>query len=233
MKIVRKSCLKGAREARGLVVIIDVFRAFSCEPLLFHFGVKRVILEADPEKALLLKRKIPGAILVGEINEEPIEGAELGNSPSHIIQKGKSYFSGKTIVHRTTAGVVGVKCAFERSEEILLGSFLMASAICRYIKRKSPLVVTLVAMGERGERPGPEDESCADYIEHLISGSRYDSVEEYKKVVFQPTAQKFIKGEKEYLPREDPIFCLQRDLFEFVLTVRKVDGQLEVFKALP
>ena len=232
MKVIRKSLIQGAKEAVGLVVVIDVFRAFSCEPLFFHYGSKRVILEADPEKALLLKRKNPGAILVGEIDEVPIEGAELGNSPSHIILKGESYFKGKTVIHRTTAGVVGVECAFQSADEVILGSFTMASAICRYIRKKGPAVVTLVAMGERGERPGPEDESCADYIEHLISGGGFDPIESFKKVVFQPTAQKFIKGEREYLPREDPIFCLQRNLFDFALTVRKVGGQLEVFKAM-
>jgi 2-phosphosulfolactate phosphatase len=233
MRIVRKSLHRGAQEARGLVVIIDVFRAFSCAPLFFYYGSKQVILEADPEKALLLKRKIQGAILVGEVNEKPIDGAELGNSPSQIIERGESYFRDKTVVHRTTAGVVGVECAFEKAQEIILGSFLMASAISRYIKRKNPSLVTLVAMGERGDRPGPEDESCADYIEHLISGSYYNFLEEYKRVVFQSTAQKFIRGEKDYLPREDPIFCLQRDLFDFVLTVRKVGDRLEVFKVLP
>ena len=230
MKIIRKRFIQGAREAEGLVVIIDVFRAFSCEPLFFHFGAKRVILEADPQKALSLRRNIPDAILVGEVNEIPIEGAELGNSPSHVIEKGDAYFSGKTVIHRTTAGVVGVKCAYEGSDEILLGSFVMASAIGRYIAAKNPPVATLVAMGERGEKTGPEDEMCADYIEHLIAGRPFDRVEMIRKVVYQPTAQKFIKGEKDYLPREDPIFCLQLNLFDFVLSVRDVDGRLEVYK---
>ena len=192
-----------------------------------------MILESEPEKALFLKRKIQDAVLVGEINEKPIEGAELGNSPSHIIKKGAPYFKGKTIIHRTTAGVVGVQCAFDGSKEILLGSFVMASALCKYIKTKSPPVVTLVAMGERGERPGPEDESCADYLEHLIIGERFDSIEAFEKVVFQPTAQKFIMGGKKYLPGEDPIFCLQRNLFDFILTVRRAGKELEVFKVLP
>ena len=56
MKIIRTSCARGAREARGTAVVIDVFRAFSCEPLFFHFGAGGVILEADPAKALAAKR---------------------------------------------------------------------------------------------------------------------------------------------------------------------------------
>jgi len=228
MKILRKCCEKGAKAAEGLAVIIDVFRAFSCAPLFFHFGADRVILEADPEQALMRKHQNPGAILVGEVNEVPIQGADLGNSPSHIIQKGTSFFKGRTVIHRTTAGVTGATAAFKNAEEVVLGSFVMAKAIAAYVRNKAPEGVTLVAMGERAQRPAPEDEACADYLEHLLSGTPFDPVQAFHEVVFQQTAQKFITGAKTYLPREDPIFCLQRDLFDMVLTVMAVDDRLEV-----
>jgi len=48
-------------------------------------------------------------------------------------------------------------------------------------------------------------------------------------MVFQETAH-IIAGIKAYLPREDPIFCLQKDLFDFVLTVRKIGDKLEVIQ---
>ena len=76
MRVVRKSCARGAEEAEGLAVIIDVFRAFSCEPLFFHFGANRVILEADPEQAVARKRVNPEFVLVGEVNDVPIKGAD-------------------------------------------------------------------------------------------------------------------------------------------------------------
>jgi 2-phosphosulfolactate phosphatase len=233
MEIIRKSCARGAEEAEGLTIIIDVFRAFSCAPLFFHFGAKRVILNADPEKALGLKRKNPQFILVGEINEVPIEGADLGNSPSQIIKKGKSYFKDKTVIHRTTAGVTGVSSAYDKADEIILGSFVMAKAVAAYIKKKNPDRVTLVAMGERAQRKSPEDETCADYLEYLLAGRPYDPAKAFKDIVFQQTAQKFIQGTKKHLPKEDPVFCLQRDLFHFVLTVKKLGDQLEVFKQNP
>lgn len=229
MQIIRKSCAGGANEAGGLTVIIDVFRAFSCEPLFFHLGVKRVILEANPERALHLKRKNPGYLLIGEVNEVPIEGGDLGNSPTHIIQKGKAFFKGKTVVHRTTAGVAGAEAACKNSDEVILGSFVVAEAVARYIKKRRPDRVTLVAMGERAERKAPEDEACADYLEHLLTHKPYDPVQAFKQIVFQPTAQKFILGTRDYLPREDPVFCLQYNLFDFVLTARREGGLIEVF----
>ena len=230
MKIQRKSLAEGAKEARGLVVIIDVFRAFSCAPLFFHFGVKKVILEADPAEAIRLKNQNPEFILVGELNEVPIEGADFGNSPSEIVLKGQAYFKDRVVVHRTTSGVTGAKAALEKADEVLLGSFPMAGAIAKYIKRAKPDLVTLVAMGDRAIRSAPEDEACADYLEHLLVGRAYDPVKTLEEVIFQPTAQKFILGKKDYLPREDPIFCLQRDLFDFVLGVKKENDFMVVFK---
>ncbi len=231
MKIVRNSCAQGAREATGSAVIIDVFRAFSCEPLFFHFGVGKVILEADPQKAILTKKGHPDFILIGELNEVPLENADLGNSPSEIILKGEEWFRGKTVVHRTTAGVTGATAALERAEEVILTGFLTAKAVAEYLLRKRPDVVTLVAMGERALREAPEDEACADYLEHLLTGKSYDAVRSLRGVVFNSSTQKFLRGTREYLPREDPIFCLQRDLFPFVLVAKRKGGHLEVHKA--
>jgi 2-phosphosulfolactate phosphatase len=230
VRIVRKSCIEGAREATGLTIIIDVFRAFSCEPLLFHLGVTRIILETDTDAALRLKNENTGFILVGEENEIPVSGADLGNSPSHILKRGQGYFHGKTVVHRTTAGVAGVAAACGRADEVILGSFMTARAIARYILEKDPKTVTLVAMGDRGTRPAPEDEACADYLEYLLRAGTFDFIAAVKEIVFQRTAQKFIQGKKAYLPPEDPIFCLQRDVFEFVLKAKLHQGRIEVVK---
>jgi 2-phosphosulfolactate phosphatase len=230
MKIIRKSCAEGAKEAEGIAVIIDVFRAFSCEPLFFHFGAKKIILEADPAKAIAIKKRHPEFIFAGEVNAVPIEGADLGNSPSEIVLKGEEYFKGKVIVHRTTAGVTGAVAALEIADEVLPASFLMAKAVARYIKGKNPDLVTLVAMGDRAKKRAPEDEACADYLEHLLKDRPYDSIKALKEILFQPTAQRFIFSKKEYLPREDPIFCLQRDLFDFVLTIKKENQYTVVLK---
>ncbi|MEW6665655.1 MAG: 2-phosphosulfolactate phosphatase [Thermodesulfobacteriota bacterium] len=233
LKIVRKSCAQGAREAKGLAVIIDVFRAFSCEPLFFHLGAEKVILEADPGKARWLKKEHPEFILAGEVDEVPLEDADLGNSPSEILLKGRSCFQGKTVVHRTTAGVTGVASAMDSADEVIPGSFLMARAIAGYILHKGPRVVTLVAMGSRALEKAPEDEACADYLEHLLQGSPYDAIHALHEILFQHTAQKFLRGDKPYLPREDPVLCLQRDLFDFVLYVRREEAGLVITPKAP
>jgi len=55
MKIVRESLLEGAKRAKGTVVIIDVFRAFTLVPIMFHLGASDVILEKDPKRAKEVK----------------------------------------------------------------------------------------------------------------------------------------------------------------------------------
>ena len=170
---------------------------------------------------------------MGEVDEVPLEGSEVGNSPSHIILKGEPYFKDKTVIHRTTSGVTGVSSAYDKAEEIILGSFVMAKAVATYIKSQNPGMVTLLAMGARAQKRAAEDEACADYLEHLLTDTPYDPVQAFKHIVFQQTAQKFIQGTREYLPKEDPIFCLQPNLFDFVLTVKRTGDRLEIFRKYP
>jgi 2-phosphosulfolactate phosphatase len=180
---------------------------------------------------MALRKQHPQLILVGELNEVPLETADLGNSPTEIMLKGEEFFRGKTVIHRTTAGVTGAATVLERAEEAVLGSFMTARAIASYLLRKRPALVTLLAMGERAQRKAPEDEACADYIEHLLSGKPYDPVQSLRSMVFESTAQKFLRGGKGYLPPEDPILCLQRDLFDFCLVAKRQGDQLVVIKA--
>ncbi|HDM32335.1 MAG TPA: hypothetical protein ENG28_00985, partial [Deltaproteobacteria bacterium] len=70
--------------------------------------------------------------------------------------------------------MTGVNIVADRADLVILASFVTARAIARYIMNQSPAVLTLLAMGTRGIEPSPEDEACADYIEHLISGRPYD-----------------------------------------------------------
>jgi 2-phosphosulfolactate phosphatase len=232
MKVIKTRLIHGARKAEGLVVIIDVFRAFSCTPLFFYYGAKEVLMVADRVKAETMKREIPGAVLVGEHNEVPLKSADLGNSPSLVMRHGEPLFKGRTVVHRTTAGVTGAACAMKSAQEIILGSFVMAKSIVAYILDKTPEKVTLVAMGERAKKKAPEDEACADYMEHLLLGSAWEPIPAMEALLFQPTAQKFLSGDKSYLPPEDPVFCLQRDIFDTVFRVEE-DSRGMVVRQIP
>ncbi len=227
MHIKRLSLREGAQAATGVVVVIDVFRAFSCEPLLHYYGARRVILEGDIDKCLAMRAD---AVLVGEANEVPIPGFDLTNSPFLIMQKGHDFFGQRTVIHRTTSGVTGALAALENSTEVLLASFLTARATAAYIKSRNPELVSIVAMGILSQQPAPEDEYCGDYIESLLTGKPYDHVEALQAILTHETAQKFLRGDKVYLPKEDPGICLQRDLFDFTLCAQRQGGLVEAVR---
>lgn len=227
MEIRRLSCRQGAEAARGLAVIIDVFRAFTCQPLMFHCGARSITLEGDVEKCLRYRDQ---AVLVGEVNERPIGGFDLTNSPSLILKQGSALFAGRRVVHRTTSGVTGALTALERADEVLLASFVNAAATARYIRARHPAVVSIVAMGIRSMAQAPEDERCGDYLESLLTGRAYDHIAALAEILANETAQKFLRGDKAYLPREDPALCLQRDLFDFAL---KAESHPDGVRSIP
>jgi len=225
--IIKKLSLKeGAEQAEGVSVIIDVFRAFSCEPLMFYLGAKGILLESDVEKCLALQKSVNG-ILVGEIDEEPIPGFHLTNSPYLILQKGEAYFQGRTVIHRTTSGVTGALIAFRKSSETLLGSFRTARAIADHLKSLNPPLISLVAMGTRSHSKAPEDEACSDYIESLLTGKPFAMIQSLNAILTHETSQKFLRGDKPYLPKEDVAISLQRDLFDFVLRATRCGEHLK------
>jgi 2-phosphosulfolactate phosphatase len=230
MEIKFGSLLPGAQNAQGLAVIIDVFRAFTCAPLLFSLGIKQSILVGSPADALELKQAEPNLVLVGEVGGAPIDGFDFGNSPSQLLRANSALFEGQTIVQRTSSGVQGALAALEVADEVLLGSYALAKSTARYILSKSPEAVSLVAMGWNLEIIAPEDEWCARYIAHLLGSGQYDHVQALREIVYHETAQKFLRGDVSYFPTEDPLLCLQRDLYDFVLRAERKKGMVIVKK---
>lgn len=224
MEIRRLSLREGAEAARGLAVIIDVFRAFTCAPLMLHLGARRLILESDIDACLAWRGQ---AVLVGEQNEEPIAGFDFTNSPAQILAAGREAFAGRTVVHRTTSGVTGALIAAANGADVLLASFANARATAQYILGRRPPLVCLCAMGIRSRVKAPEDERCAERIAAHLTGASFDRLGALGEIVAHETAQKFLRGDKPHLPREDPLLCLQDDLFDFVLRLERRDGVAE------
>ena len=213
--------LTGAKSARGLAVIIDVFRAFSCTPLMFALGLKKSILVSKPGEAMALKHRHKDYILVGEVGGLPIEGFDLGNSPSEILIQKPSYFRGKIAVQRTSAGVQGALAALATADEVLVTGFNTAGATAQYILARQPAQVSLVAMGWDLKSRAPEDDWCARYIAHLLDAGEYDHNQAMREILFHQTAQRFLSAAQPKFPPEDPVLCLQRDVYGYALQVTR------------
>jgi len=221
MQVTCSSLLEGAKAARGVAVIIDVYRAFTCTPLLFSLGIEKSILVATPQEAFDLKQENGDLLLLGEVDGIPINGFDLGNSPSEILKKGVPFFKGRTVVQRTSAGVQGVIAALDAADEVLPASYALAGSTARYILKKQPESVSLVSMGWALEVIAPEDEWCARYLACLLGAGSYDHNTALKEILFHKSTQKFFCVDKPHFPAEDPVLCLQRDIYDFVLKARR------------
>jgi 2-phosphosulfolactate phosphatase len=164
--------LEGAREADGLTVIIDVFRAFSLECYLYAMGAREIRPVGRIEEAFAWKNEDPECLLAGERGGKMCEGFDFGNSPSAAE---KIDVRGKRIIHTTSAGTQGIVNAVH-AEEILTGSFVNAHAVAEYIRKKNPRKVSLVCMGKAGLEPAEEDELCAVYLLACAAFLRSDAL---------------------------------------------------------
>jgi 2-phosphosulfolactate phosphatase len=226
-RILRKHGLVGAGQVEGITVVIDVYRAFTCAAYMVHLGAQELLLRTEPEEILNLKRE-RGYLAVGEVRGKKVSGFDLGNSPTRILEAGDHFFAGRTVAQRTSAGVTGAVVAARISDFLILGSYVTAAAIARYIRRlaSAPTVVSLLAMGGRGQLITPEDDGCADYLEHLLTGRPYDHLETVQRIVEHECTQRFLRGDQPHFPPSDPLYCLQRDLFDFVLVAELRAGEL-------
>ena len=96
--------IEGARQARGLTVIIDVFRAFSTACYVVRNGARQIIPVGDVDLAYQLKQQNPNYVLMGERKGKKLPGFDYGNSPTEIQSID---FSGKTVIQTTSAGTQG------------------------------------------------------------------------------------------------------------------------------
>ena len=210
--------IDGAKQAEGLTVIIDVFRAFSLETYLYDMGVELIRPIGTIEEAFRLKETTPNSLLFGERNGIKVEGFDFGNSPSSVTSE---IVKGKTILHTTSAGTQGVVNA-KNATRILAGSLVSARAIAEYIIETQPEVVSLVCMGWNAERLAAEDELCAEYIKSILDGEELPNME--KRVAdlqFHGGEHFFNPDTQENFPEPDFWLCIKYDRFPYVLEIIK------------
>ena len=213
--------IEGAKQARGVAVIIDVFRAFTVEAWLARNGAARIIPVGDKEIAYAFKAANPDAVLVGERNGVMLPGFDFGNSPSQLEH---ADLTGKTVIHTTSAGTQGIANA-SGADVILTGSLVNAKAIAEYIKASGAEDVSLVCMGLAGVEPTREDTLCAEYIKALVEGTPFDlapGIEECK----QTSGAKFFDPNNPIFPEEDFWLSVEADKFDFVLHVEQGEDGL-------
>jgi 2-phosphosulfolactate phosphatase len=213
MRILLSDFVEGAREARGIAVVIDVFRAFSLAVHAVARGAGRIVPMAQVEDARALKAAHPDWLLVGERHARRLPGFDCGNSPTELEALD---VQGRTVIHTTHAGTQGLVNA-QSADEVLSGSLLNAAAIVRYLQRRGAQEVTLVRMGHEAREPCDEDDLCADILAARLRGEPFDTSDVRKRLSGAASAQKFFDSACDWAPERDFELCTQIDAFDFVL----------------
>ena len=214
--------VEGARAARGIAVVIDVFRAFSVAPHAFDRGAARVLPVGEIAEAFELGRRFPGALLAGERHARKLPGFDAGNSPTEIRSLD---LRGKVLVHTTHAGTQGLVNA-TGAEEVLTGSFVNLSAVHRYVVARSPQHVSLVRMGHEARERCAEDDLYAECLRAMLQGGGPPPASEVRSQLRNaPAARKFFDPACDWAPLEDFDYCTEVDRFDFVLRLKRVPGE--------
>lgn len=227
MKVTIESLVEEARRAKGLVVVIDVFRAFTTAAYVMNNGAEKIIPIGNLDEAFELKKN-PDYILMGERKGLKVQGFDYGNSPFEIKDVD---FGGKTVVMTTSAGTQGIANA-KNADEIILGNFVCIDAIVNYIRKLNPKTVTLVALGSEGIVIRDEDELCAKYIKDSLEGKVPDFDKIRNHLRNYESALKFFDESRPEFPKGDFDCAMDINRFDSVLKVVRKGDLLEIVKVL-
>jgi 2-phosphosulfolactate phosphatase len=214
--------LETSNEATGLVVVIDVIRAFTNAAYAFSRGAKEIYPVGTVEEALQFKAECPDALACGEVGGIPPEGFDFGNSPT---QTSTLDLRGRAIVQRTGAGTQGIARSLN-ANTMLAASLVVASATVLYILKHAPESVSFMITGELSDGSGDEDLACAKYLELLLKGQQPDPAPYIDRVYKSRDALFHLDPNLPAFPKSDLNYCTSVDAFEFAMPVFKENGRL-------
>ena len=227
MHIRIESLLEGAARARGVVAIIDVFRAFTSAAVVLAEGAERIVMVGAVEEALALRAGGIGQFCIGEVDGKAPPGFDFGNSPFEILEAARTgtLFGGKTIIQRTSAGTQGIGAAQANADRLYAASLVTASATARALRSSEADLVTLVAMGNRAMVRTDEDEVCAIHLRNLLEGRRGDPDATRRLILAGGEIAHFHDPARPHLHPGDLDIALDIDRFDFAVAVAMNDGR--------
>jgi phosphosulfolactate phosphohydrolase-like enzyme len=228
-------------------VVFDIFRATSSMITALANGASEIIPVAEISEALAIRKENPNVLLAGERDGLRIRANltggidfDLGNSPREFTRE---KVAGKTIAITTTNGTRALR-ACAHAKTVLVGSFLNLRATADFILRSRPETLLLVCSGTF-EQSAFEDVLGAGALGDLVwnefgSGAISDSALMARQL-FQLAQSNLLEAAaqsrngKRLLSRselkDDVMFCLQRDVFDFVATMR--NGRIDMLESAP
>ena len=203
--------------AYGVVVVIDVLRAFSTAAYAFGVRAESITLVGEVEDALALKSQMKKAFVMGEVQGVRPESFDFGNSPTEIL---KQDFRGQHLIQRTSAGTQGVVRSLN-AENLFTASFVVADATIRAIRQLDPDAVSFVITGRYFDG---EDKACADYLAACLREEDPDPEPYLERVRNAPELQ-HMPLEKFPEVESDVELCTRIDAFSFAMSVTRENGR--------
>jgi len=209
----------GAVDSRGVVIVIDVIRAFTVAAYAFARGANRIWLVRTVEEAFALREREPQALLAGEVGGRLIPGFDFNNSPSLMAA---AVVDGRLLIQCTGAGTQGAVNAMNASH-LLLCSLVNTQATALYAFKLADAtegIVTLLPTesNDLTDELG-EDNICADYVEALLRGYANASATLSEKIARLEEVGRFdfLKSGDPDFPVEDLAAIIDTDRFDFVM----------------
>lgn len=224
MIIQQAAGVSGAATATGPTIIIDVFRAYSAAAYAFDADAAGLILTREVDGARQLAKTIPNSVLMGEVDGVRPEGFSLGNSPGEIVTN-PDLVSGKTIIHRSSAGTQCALAALDNGAgPVLVSSLVVASATVAALEDFAE--VTIVSSGLGGIDLAEEDMICAQLLADLLLGGKPDPAASAEAVAATSRATELARS--SFAHPDDVALCSAVDRFSFAMLAAKDGGVVRV-----
>lgn len=221
MQLYSADFVAGAASARGVAIVIDVFRACSLIAHALAAGAARVIPVADIDVARAMKAADPASLLVGERHARKLPGFDCGNSPTEVLRES---LRGRTLIHTTHAGTQGLTAAFAVADRVFTGALVNLSATIAAVRALKPAEVTIVAMGHEARERCVEDDLCRDALLVGLRGESLDPSDWLARLRAAPAADKFFDPAADWAPLDDFTHCTAVDVVPFAVAMAPDQG---------
>jgi 2-phosphosulfolactate phosphatase len=210
----------------GVVVAVDVIRAFTTAAYALAGGASELWLVAGVDEALALAREIPGALVMGEEHGKRPPGFDLSNSPVHVAE---ADVAGRPIVQRTSAGTQGAVAATS-AERLFAASLVCASATARAVSATGLGAPTYVITGAFPDdvHHGEDDRLTAELIERARTGRPLEAEATARAVADSRGAFRTKALGGEHVHPDDFAYATDVDRFDFAMEIERVDGGLRI-----
>lgn len=210
--------LETCHTVNGIVLVIDVLRAFSTAAYAFSRGAKEIRLVSSVDEALALKAQIPNSKAMGEVGGLPPDGFDFGNSPTRILEQD---LTGITLIQRTGAGTQGAVRAVH-ADVMLATSLVVAEATMEFVRKLKPDVVSFVVTGGADNA---EDLACAEFLENQFTGQAVDAEKIVQRVIASRDALQHMEDHPQF-PKSDLGLCTRINAFDFAMPITRKNGFL-------